>query len=67
MPQTDKSREEDLPVTGEVGSEGGSYADATVQTPTFKEDLGRVAENAEPDKVQSDGTDVIRYPNERAD
>jgi hypothetical protein len=64
MPQPE---EKDLPVTGEVGSEGGSYADPTIQVPTFKEDLGRVAENAEPETVQTDANDVIRYPNERPD
>ena len=29
-----------LPVTGEVGSEGGSYADATLQVPTFSDHRG---------------------------
>ena len=67
MSQTDDRADNSLPVTGEVGSEGGSYADQTVQVPTFKEDLGRIAENAEPDKVQSGAEDVIRYPNERPD
>ena len=57
--------EKPLPVTGEVGSEGGSFADAIVQVPTKKEDLGRVAENAEPETVHSDADDVTRYPNER--
>ena len=67
MTHKDDRADKSLPVTGEVGSEGGSYADPTVQVPTFKEDLGRVAENAEPGKVQSGAEDVIRYPNERAD
>jgi hypothetical protein len=67
MSQTDDRDDKSLPVTGEVGSEGGSYADPTVQVPTFKEDLGRIAENAEPGKVQSGPEDVIRYPNERED
>ena len=58
-----KSREK-LPVTGEVGSEGGSYAEGTVQVPTFEEELGRVSENAEPEKVQTGPDDVLRYPNE---
>ena len=67
MSQTDDRADKSLPVTGEVGSEGGSFADPTIQVPTFKEDLGRVAENAEPGAVQSGPEDVIRYPNERAD
>ena len=67
MSQTDDRADKSLPVTGEVGSEGGSYADPTIQVPTFKEDLGRVAENAEPGQVRSGAEDVIRYPNERAD
>ena len=61
-----KRERETLPVTGEVGSEGGSYADATVQVPTFEEELGRVAENAEPEKVQTDASDILRYPNEKS-
>jgi hypothetical protein len=67
MSKTDDRADKTLPVTGEVGSEGGSYADPTIQVPTFKEDLGRIAENAEPDPVQTDAKDVIRYPNERSD
>lgn len=65
MSQTDDRADKSLPVTGEVGSEGGSYADPTIQVPTFEEELGRVAENAEPEKVHSDGSDVIRYPTEK--
>jgi hypothetical protein len=67
MSKTDDRADKTLPVTGEVGSEGGSYADPTIQVPTFKEDLGRIAENAEPDPAQTDAKDVIRYPNERSD
>jgi hypothetical protein len=43
MSRTDDRRERTLPVTGEVGSEGGSYADATMQISTFEGDLGRTA------------------------
>lgn len=33
-------RDKGLPVTGEVGGEGGSYADATVQRATFADEQG---------------------------
>jgi hypothetical protein len=56
-----------LPVTGEVGSEGGSYSDATVQVATFNEDVGRTAEASEPGEVTSGKDDVLRYPDEKAD
>ena len=55
-----------LPVTGEVGSEGGSYSDATVQVTTFGGDLGTTAEASEPEKVTSGKEDVLRYPDEKA-
>jgi hypothetical protein len=35
----DKDRDTRLPVTGEVGSEGGSFADATSQVSTFEGDI----------------------------
>ena len=35
MRNQDSDREPRLPVTAEVGGEGGSYADATLQTETF--------------------------------
>jgi hypothetical protein len=56
-----------LPVTGEVGSEGGSYSDATVQVATFNEDVGKTADASEPGKVTSGKDDVLRYPDEKAD
>ena len=56
-----------VPVTGEVGSEGGSYSDATVQNATFNGDVGRTAEASEPGKVTSGKDDVLRYPDEEAD
>ncbi len=37
-----------LPVTGEVGSEGGSYADSTLQVPTRTGRLPRV-DRSQPD------------------
>ena len=67
-----KKRKEDdgkegLPVTGEVGSEGGSYSDATVQVSTFNDDVGKTAEASEPGKVTSGKDDVLRYPDEDVD
>jgi hypothetical protein len=53
-----------LPVTGEVGSEGGSYADATLQISNVEGDLGREAPAVEPEKVESDADDVTKYPGE---
>lgn len=44
MSRSDDRRENKLPVTAEVGDEGGSYADPTIQVPTFHEDLGRTDE-----------------------
>ena len=70
MSGTDDRADKALPVTGEVGSEGGSYADSTYQVPTFDEDLkdtGQQAEAAEPQGVQSDASDVRKYPDEEPD
>jgi hypothetical protein len=64
MSTTDDRADKKLPVTGEIGSEGGSYGDPTLQISTFDGDLGRNAEAVEPEKVESDAADVIRYPNE---
>jgi hypothetical protein len=41
MSQTDDRRDRTLPVTAEVGSEGGSYADPTSQVTTFEGDIER--------------------------
>lgn len=38
---TDDRRSIKLPVTAEVGGEGGSYADPTMQVPTFEGDIAR--------------------------
>jgi hypothetical protein len=42
--ETEDRRENKLPVTAEIGGEGGSYADPTIQVPTFHEDLPRTDE-----------------------
>ena len=64
MSPTDDRADKKLPVTGEIGSEGGSYADATLQISHFKGDLGREAQAVEPEKVESDASDVTKYPSE---
>jgi hypothetical protein len=65
MSTTDDRADKKLPVTGEVGSEGGSYADPTYQISQFEGDLGRVAENAEPDAGgETDTEDMIKHPSE---
>ena len=46
MSRSDDRRENKLPVTGEVGGEGGSYADPTMQVPTFENDLPHTDESA---------------------
>lgn len=64
MSGKDDRADKKLPVTGEVGSEGGSYADATLQIAQFEGELGQVAEDNEPDKVESGTEDVLKYPGE---
>ena len=67
MSGTDDRADKKLPVTGEVGSEGGSYADPTYQVATFDEDLDELGQNAqavEPQSVQTDASDVKKYPDE---
>ena len=66
MAHTDDRADKKLPVTGEVGSEGGSYADPTLQIAPFEGDLGRTAEAVEPEtgRVTSDADDVAKYPGE---
>ncbi|CAN5421174.1 hypothetical protein BH23ACI1_BH23ACI1_08280 [soil metagenome] len=41
MTESDDRRENKLPVTAEVGSEGGSFADPTTQVATFEDDVAR--------------------------
>jgi hypothetical protein len=40
-----RDTEPELPVTAEVGGEGGSFAEPTIQVPTKKGDVGRVDES----------------------
>ena len=64
MSGTDDRADKKLPVTGEVGSEGGSYADPTYQVATFHEDLGTHAQAVEPQDEQSDGSDMKKHPDD---
>ena len=67
MSKSDDRADEKLPVTGEVGSEGGSFADPTLQVAQFEGDLGRNAQAAEPEQTGPDAADVTKYPTERPD
>lgn len=67
-PGSDDSTEGRLPVTSEVGSEGGSYADPTVQVATFRGDVPRVqghdgAGSHAATHAADDGA-MLRYPTE---
>ena len=64
MAGTDDRANTKLPVTGEVGSEGGSFADPTLQIAPFEGDLGREAQAVEPEQVESDADDVMKQPKE---
>lgn len=54
MSHRDDRRENKLPVTGEVGAEGGSFADPTLQVPTFEQDLPRSDEPVPDDPLPAD-------------
>lgn len=71
MSPRDERQPDKLPVTAEVGGEGGSFADATVQVATFE---GDVANAEEPGAAAGDTSDVVesdtdtgsrKYPTER--
>jgi hypothetical protein len=51
MTETPKYRDEKLPVTGEVGSEGGSYADPTFQRATEEGDIDMASTPVAPDHI----------------
>lgn len=44
MSRSEDRREHKLPVTAEIGAEGGSYADPTTQVSTFEGDVPRTDE-----------------------
>ena len=49
-----------LPVTGEVGSEGGSYADATYQVAERDGDVGKTAQAVEPAITDEEPIDSVK-------
>ena len=61
---TDDRADKKLPVTGEVGSEGGSFADPTYQVSEVDGDLGKTAQATEPETVGSGPEDVRKHPND---
>ena len=58
MNDPEQSGDQKLPVTAEVGGEGGSYADATLQAETFSGPRGnrRVDPEREASEVNGDAT-----------
>jgi hypothetical protein len=76
MNRTDDRADKSLPVTGEVGGEGGSFADPTHQVSTFRGDIERTggaggsasAATQASHRDQMSGSDpdrgMIRYPTE---
>jgi hypothetical protein len=57
MSDTPKYRDEKLPVTGEVGGEGGSYADPTFQRATEEGDIDIASTPGAPDHIVPPGPD----------
>ena len=62
MSRTDDRADKKLPVTGEVGSEGGSYADPTYQVAEFDGDLRETAEAVEPETADAQTVDSTKWP-----
>lgn len=64
MTDRDERAGQKLPVTGEVGSEGGSYADATAQVAERNGDIGKTAQAVEPDITDAQPVDAVKDVNE---
>ena len=62
MSRTDDRADKKLPVTGEVGSEGGSYADPTYQVSEFDGDVGETAQAVEPESTDAQTVDSKKWP-----
>jgi hypothetical protein len=60
MADAPKYRDEPLPVTAEVGGEGGSFADPTYQESTRRERLPRQPETAQPN-AESDAAQYASH------
>lgn len=60
MSHPDERADRKLPVTGEVGSEGGSYADATYQVAERDGDIGKTAQAVEPDVTDTQPIDAVK-------
>ena len=60
MPKDSDRAQPKLPVTAEVGGEGGSYADATAQVDTFKGGAGN--ERVDPKRVGAVGGQAEEMP-----
>jgi len=58
------SADKKLPVTGEIGSEGGSYGNSTVQVAEFEGDIATTAQAVEPDTADAETADAIKPPDE---
>ena len=57
MADTEKYRDERLPVTSEVGGEGGSFADPTYPEAFNRGDVDRVEQPIAPDHIVPPGPD----------
>lgn len=66
MTRPDDRADIPLPVTSEVGSEGGSYADATTQRATFEGSVPRreIDVFSGPREPQDEPRGSVRYPTE---
>jgi hypothetical protein len=81
MSEHDDRREPTLPVTAEVGSEGGSFADPATQVSTFEGDVTRVRGRGGASSTATQGirlaeirdagasaaAGIVRYPTEAPD
>jgi hypothetical protein len=70
MSHTDDRADKKLPVTAEVGGEGGSFADPTHQVSTFEGDVsnsnGTGDDRVAPDVIESDTAEGMqKYPTDR--
>lgn len=77
MGRTDDRRDDrTLPVTSEVGDEGGSFSDRALQEATFEGDVPRIDRRVEPtpapehitsEEAESPAEGMTTYPTDRPD